>query len=131
MKKTIILSSFLFLGILAFSQTSVNSSGGSVSNTSGSISYSVGQIVYHTVTNTTGSVTQGVQQVYDISALNLEENTFNFSLSAYPNPTVDNLTLKVGNFSQLPLNYKLVDLTGKLISEGVISEQETVLETKV
>ena len=128
MKKTLVsLVSFL-CALTVFGQQSVNASGGNVANSNGSVSYSIGQVAYGSVSNTNGSVSQGVQQAYQISTLNLEENAFNFSLSAYPNPTADNLTLRVGNYKQESLMYRVLDTEGKLVSEAKVQVQETVIE---
>lgn len=121
----------MFFTFLAIGQTSVNSSGGDVSNSKGSLSYSIGQVVYQYKSNNTGSINQGVQQTYSISSLSLAENTFNLSLSAYPNPTTENLNLKVGIFNNEDLTYKVLNSEGKLLFQGEIHQQETSLEMKV
>jgi hypothetical protein len=119
---------FSLIGVISFAQTSVNTSGGEVKNSSGSVSYSIGQMAYTSVSNANGSVSQGVQQAYQISTLNVGEKAFNFSLSAYPNPTQDNLNLRVGNYRQEQLMYRLLDTGGKLLSEAKVMNQETVIE---
>jgi hypothetical protein len=60
MKKTFILLFFAY-SFTVLGQTSLNTSGGGISNASGSISYCIGQVAYQSVTNTSGSVSQGVQ----------------------------------------------------------------------
>ncbi len=87
MKKTCLMIICLVFFGFVFGQTSVNTAGGEVKNASGSVSYSIGQVAYTSVSNSNGSVSQGVQQAYQISTLNVEEKVFNFSLSVYPNPT--------------------------------------------
>ncbi len=128
MRKNFFILGCLFLASYGLGQTSVNTTGGKVSNNSGSVSYSIGQVAYHSVSNTSGMLTQGVQQAYIISTLNADEKTFNFSLTAYPNPTTDHLILRAGNFNQEKLIYKVIDVAGKLISEGKITQLETNLE---
>jgi hypothetical protein len=128
MKKHVLISSCLFIGVTALGQTSVNTSGGAISNDSGSISYSIGQVVFQSNANSSGSVSQGVQQAFSISSLDLEENKFNFSLSTYPNPTLGQLNLHVGNFNQEKLSYMLVDAQGKILVQGEILAQETMLD---
>jgi hypothetical protein len=130
MKKTIICFSCLFVGTIAIAQTSVNTSGGEVNNASCSLSYSIGQVAYMNVSNESGSLSQGVQQTYQISTLNLEEKAFNFSLSAFPNPTQDNLNLRVGNYRHEQLVYRLLDTEGKLLSEVKVQNEETVIEMR-
>ena len=128
MKKTLVSIVSFLCALTVFGQQSVNTSGGNVTNSNGSVSYSIGQVAYGSVSNTNGSVSQGVQQAYQISTLNFEEQVFNFSLSAYPNPTADNLTLRVGNYRQESLMYRVLDTEGKLVSEANVQGQETVIE---
>jgi hypothetical protein len=130
MQKRLLTLSALFVGVFSFGQTSLNTSGASVSNNSGSISYSIGQVAYQSVSNSSGLVSQGVQQAYVISTLNLEEKTFNFTLNAFPNPTTENLNLRVGNYNQEKLAYKLIDLEGKVISEASMHSEETTIDMK-
>jgi hypothetical protein len=130
MNKQLLIVSTLFTSVFCFGQSSVNVSGGSVSNTSGSISYSIGQVAYQSVSNTSGSVSQGVQHAFEISTLSLDENKFNFTLNAFPNPTTENLNLRVGNYKQEKLAYKLIDLEGKVISEASMLSEETTIDMK-
>jgi hypothetical protein len=131
MNKQILMVSTLLTGVFAFGQISVNTAGASVSNSSGSLSYSIGQVVYQNVANTSCSVSQGVQQIYVVSALDLEEKAFNFSLNTYPNPTTDVINLRIGNYNHEPMSFILLDASGKLIFGGKITQQETVLDTKM
>lgn len=130
MKKQIITIACISLGAFSFGQSSVNSAGASVSNTSGSVSFSLGQAAYTSTSNVSGSLSQGVQQAYEIKTLDLNENEFNFSLTTYPNPTLENLNLLVANFHQENLNYKILDFEGKVIDQGVISQKETLIDMK-
>jgi hypothetical protein len=130
MKKYIFTSFLLLFSILVIGQASVNTSGGDVSNANGSLSYSIGQVFYQNKSDKTGAINQGVQQTYLISSLGLEDNQFNLSLSAYPNPTAENLNLRVANFNNELLTYNLLDAEGKLLLQGVIRQQETFLEMK-
>ena len=130
MKKTIITTSCLIIGTLAFGQTSMNASGGGTSNPSGSISYSIGQVAYQSTSNASGSVSQGVQHAFEISTLSLEENALNLSLMAYPNPTQELLNLRVSNYNKEKLAYKLLDLEGKVISEATIQSETTAIDMK-
>jgi hypothetical protein len=51
-------------------------------------------------------------------------------LSAYPNPTHELLNLRVGNYKQEKLSYKLFDFQGKVISEASMLSEETTIEMK-
>jgi hypothetical protein len=103
----------------------LSASGGDATGSGGSVAYSVGQIVYTTHTGTTGSVAQGVEQAYEIYSVGIKETTLNISLSVFPNPTSDFLTLKVEDYNDETLSYTLLDEQGKLILSEQITNQET------
>ena len=128
MKNTILFFlSFLFSFSMK-AQTShqvLSASGGDATGSGGSVAYSVGQIVYTTSTGTTGSVAQGVEQAYEIYSVGIKETTLNISLSVFPNPTSDFLTLKVEDYNNEALSYNLIDEQGKLILSEQITNQET------
>ncbi len=128
--KKLKLSAVLLLGLGLTglqAQESVNATGGNASGSGGSASYSVGQVVYTTNTGTNGSVAQGVQQPYEISVeTGIEEaKGINLSVSAYPNPTTDYLTLSIGEFEISNLSYQLYDMNGKLLQSEKISGNQT------
>jgi hypothetical protein len=50
-------------------------------------------------------------------------------ISAYPNPTTDNLTLKVKDFQLYTLYFQLFDMQGKLLETKMIEGNETNIET--
>jgi hypothetical protein len=128
--KRLKLSAVLLLGLGLtglHAQESVNATGGDASGSGGSASYSVGQVVYTTNTGTNGSVAQGVQQPYEISVVSgLEEATsISLSVSAYPNPTTDYLTLKADAAKIPSMNFQLYDMQGKLLQSEKLTEIET------
>jgi hypothetical protein len=113
-------------------QEVIPATGGDASGGSGSASYTVGQIVYTTNQGTGGnSVAQGVQQPYEISIVTgIEEaKDINLSVSAYPNPTSDYLTVKVENYEIANLQYLIFDINGKLIQTVKATGQETQIQT--
>ena len=89
------LLTFTFFLSTVSAQESVNATGGDASGSGGSASYSVGQVVYTTNVGTNGSVSQGVQQPYEISVVTAIEEAkgINLTVTAYPNPTTDYLSL--------------------------------------
>ncbi len=128
--KRLKLSALLFLGLGLTglqAQTSVNATGGDALGSGGSASYSVGQVVYTTNTGTNGSVAQGVQQAFEISVVTgLEEaKGINLSVSAYPNPTTDYLTLEVKDVELLNLHFQMYDMNGKLLQNEKITGNQT------
>ena len=129
--KTLFFLAFLLSFLLSFSmnaQTShqvLSATGGDASGSGGSVAYSVGQIVYTTSTGTSGSVAQGVEQAYEISSVGIKETALNISLSIFPNPTSDYLTLKVEDYNNEALSYHLLDEQGKLVLNEQITNQVT------
>ena len=105
----------------------LSASGGDAMGSGGSVAYSLGQIVYTTSTGTTGSVAQGVEQAYEIYSVGIKETTLNISLSVFPNPTSDFLTLKVEDYNNETLFFYLLDEQGKLILIEQIKNQNTQL----
>ena len=134
MKKTnIIRLLILTIGLswsdFAQAQQSSNSAGGDATGNGGSVAYSVGQIVYTTHTGSTGSVAQGVQQAYVISSVGINETELNSSLSLFPNPIEDNLTLQISDFNKEKLSYLLFDTEGKLLTNGQVIAKLTQINT--
>ncbi len=128
--KKLKLSAVLLLGLGLTglqAQESINATGGRASGSGGTVAYSVGQVVYTTNTGTSGSVAQGVQQPYEISTVTgLEEaKGISLSVSAYPNPTTDYLTLSIGEFEISNLSYQLYDMNGKILQSEKIADNQT------
>ena len=130
-KKMINNSLFFLAFLLSFSmnaQTShqvLSATGGDATGSGGTVAFSVGQIVYTTSTGASGSVAQGVEQAYEISSVGIKETALNISLSVFPNPTSDFLTLKVEDYNNEALSYNLLDEQGKLVLNEQIITQDT------
>lgn len=121
----------LFLGTtVSYAQSTVSTTGGEASGTGGSVSYTVGQLDYMTFTGTGGSVSQGVQQAYDITVTAGIDEPFgiDLGLNAFPNPTVDYLTLSVDNYADNNLTYTLYDLNGRILETNAVTGNLTTIE---
>jgi hypothetical protein len=128
--KKIVLSLFSCLVCaLLQSQSTIPATGSDATGTGGSVSYSVGQVVYTTNTGTNGTVSQGVQQPYEISVVTViaEARDISLEISVYPNPASDFLTLKVENYDKEKLSYKLFDANGKLMESKKVIGNETII----
>ena len=128
--KRLKLSAVLLLGLGLTglqAQTSVNATGTNASGSGGTVSYSVGQVVYTTNTGASGSVAQGVQQPFEISVVTgIEEaKGINLSVSAYPNPTTDYLTLRIDEFEISNVSFQLYDMNGRLLQNEKITGNQT------
>ena len=107
-------------------QVAVPAAGGNASGSGGTGSYTVGQVVYGSSTGTNGSVAQGVQQAYVITVFTGVDNAgIELSYKVYPNPTTDNLNLKLINFEKSTYSYQLFDVSGKMLESKTIVAEET------
>ncbi len=108
-----------------YSQETIPTSGGDATGSGGSSSYTLGQLVYTTNIGS-GTVSQGVQQAFEFQTLsNSELNTINLSAITYPNPTSDYVMLKISDHALDNLSYNLIDINGKAISNGRITNGDT------
>ena len=114
---------------LAQSQESANASGGDATGSGGTVAYSVGQVVYTSNTSSSGTVDQGVQHAFEIYTVGIKETELNISLSVFPNPTVDYLTLQIRDYNNEKLSYQLFDMQGKLLNNGQVTAQQTQINT--
>jgi hypothetical protein len=110
-------------------QQTVSASGGDAAGTGGTVSYTVGQIAYTTNTGTNGSVSQGIQQAYEISVISgFDEHTdIKLSVATYPNPVEDILILKTEAENPVDYNYQIFDMNGNLIETNKIVSNESVI----
>ena len=121
-----LLIAFSGLGALQAQETAP-AAGGNAAGVGGSSSYTVGQIVYTTNTGTNGSLTQGVQQPYEISiTTGIDVKSIHLDLTVYPNPTTKFLTLKTENSENI--SYQLFNLEGKIIEYKKVNQNTTTIK---
>ena len=126
MKKTVFAACMLCTVFTIQAQETIPVSGGEATGSGGTSSYSVGQLVYTINSGSGGTVTQGVQQSIELFTLsNPELSTVNLSAVTYPNPTSDYIVLKISDSAIDNLSYKLIDINGKIIVNGTISDTDT------
>lgn len=130
--------SFFLLAVLVAFQTSlsaqenISSAGGDASGSGGSVSYSVGQIICSTNSGSNGSVSEGVQQPYEISVVSINSDFPEVDLicTVFPNPASDYLTLKTENTEINSLNYSLYNSLSQIIESNFLSTGETHIDMK-
>ena len=116
----------LFVSFGLQAQVSMNVAGGNATGDGGFVSYSIGQMAFSANSGTNGSVTEGVQQPYEISVLSVSEQTENIRLSAYPNPSTDYLYLTASEEIS-GLSYQLFDMNGRLLkSDKIVGNQTNI-----
>jgi hypothetical protein len=116
---------------LVNAQETIPSTGGNASGTGGTSSYTVGQVFYTSNTSSTGSVSQGIQQAFEIQTLsNPGLLTVQLTAVTYPNPTTDFIVLKITDTTLENLQYTLFDLNGKTIASKPIRTSSTEIAMK-
>ena len=129
---------FLFL-LISFPGTAqtllqtITPVGGDGSYTGGSVSYTTGQVAYKAVSGDNGSLWQGVQQPYEISVTTAVEEAKEIKLNflVYPNPVTSYLKLDIGDYDPAHLQYRLLDVNGKLLSTGPVYAREQQINMTV
>ncbi len=114
----------------ASAQQAITSGGATITDSGGSLSVSIGQVAYTNHTGTTGTVSQGVQQPYEISSLGIEAEAHTYSLSfrAFPNPSDGRLVLKGDIPPGKKIIWRLIDSNGKILDSRKIIDDETLLD---
>jgi len=118
----------LFFHLKAGAQQVISPNGNYFSNNSGSVTYTIGEPVVETYSSANQIITQGFNQYFLLVTAVDESAETDFEITAYPNPTSENLTLRVNRENRSDLQYLLFDLNGKLIKSGDIIEAETIIE---
>ena len=132
-KLFLIMCGGLFCLGTAVAQNAVVPVGGTASGNGGTVTYTVGQIAVQTNSDGTASISEGVQQPYEISVVGVDEYpgiTLNAVL--YPNPTQGNLQL-VMSHEQLQMvsgqwEVKAFDTNGKFLFTKQIDSETTQLD---
>lgn len=123
-----ILFAVFFFASLSYGQQALITAGGNATSSLGNVSYSLGQVAYTTNGNGNYSVSEGVQQPFEISTLTVEESiSTNIKLTVYPNPALDYLTLDIDTLETEGLLYTLFDINGKLLRQETISNLLTII----
>ena len=127
--KSILTLFALFFQLVIFSQSNTITTGKTASGSTGTATYSIGQIDYQTNSGTLGTISQGVQQAFEIVTLSANDiPQIQLTASVYPNPTVQNVTLSIKEYDVSNLQYVLFDLQGKVIIIGKITGNETQIK---
>ena len=130
MNKLLSITFFTFLfSFSGLAQKGNVAAGGSGSGSGGSVEYSIGQIDYVTVSTAgTGTITQGLQQPYEIQIMTgIEFKDISLSVVAFPNPARDFVQLHISNTDFEKYHFILTDVNGKIISENKIADEKTTI----
>lgn len=115
---------------LCNAQQAVSTAGGECTGAGGTVSYTIGQVTYTTNTNSEGTVSQGIQQPYEILVISSIEDKYGITLelSVYPNPVSNYLKLVLVNYPNGNMSYQLYDVNGKLLEIKKLDGVETNIQ---
>ena len=117
----------------AYEQQGFAAAGGDGKDRGGSVSYSIGQVAYQTASSSSGSVSEGIQQAYEIFLITSipELATVVLDIAAYPNPVRDLLVLSVNeDLSKQNLVYQLTDMKGSMLYRQVIHQPKNEINMR-
>ena len=116
-------------GTSMIAQQTVSAAGGNATGAGGTVSYTIGQLVYTSNTGTNGTVTQGVQQPFEISVVTSinEAKEISLEIVVYPNPATEFINLKIKSYEIENLGYYLYDINGSILKENKVESNETII----
>jgi hypothetical protein len=130
-KITKLFVAFLFTtGLLGLqAQDNTLSASGNATGSEGTVSYSVGQIAYVSKTGTSGMISEGLQQPYEILIpIGIDDdNGITMECLIYPNPANRYVKLKIENHEINDLSYQLYNMNGLLLQNMKIETEETFI----
>ncbi len=126
MKFTYLIIFIFFITSFVKGQSTIDASGGELTGSGGNASYSVGQIDYINYNNANGLISEGVQQPYELITIGIKKNTEDdLTITIYPNPTPESISLKIVNNDLSDFYFELFDLNGKLLQSQKIQNEVT------
>jgi len=118
--------SFFLLCQSIAAQENFVSTGGEKAGKNATISFTIGQIFYHTTSGNSIKLNTGLQIPY-ASYVYIKPIREKPKIIAYPNPTIDYLTVDVKNYEFGEMTLNLFNINGKLLESRIIREEKTVL----
>jgi hypothetical protein len=111
-------------------QTNISTTGGNAIGSGGLVSYTLGQVSCTTQSSTSGTITQGVQQPFEIFVQTALEQAkyISLQLQVFPNPVNDLLKLSIvpsATINIQSLSYQLYNINGNLLNTNNIESSET------
>ena len=127
MRKTILLFVCCLLGwgqATSYAQQGTVSAGGTAGGTGGTSTYTMGETNYINTAGSGGTITQGLQQPFEITT-GIGEMNLPAEVSLFPNPTSEYIILNVADGNVADLTYQLYDMQGNLLLDKKLVDSET------
>jgi hypothetical protein len=131
-KKSIFITIFFCATLTVAAQSGLVTTGGDIQGSNGSVSYTVGQVAVQSIEASAASLTEGVQQPYEIQTVGVD-NYPSITLDAvvYPNPTTDKLILSfngIETHSIASLRVALYNTNGQYIQTVDVASAQTTID---
>lgn len=131
-KQLFFITIFVCATLSAAAQSGLVSSGGDIQGSNGSVSYTVGQVAVQSIEASAASLTEGVQQPYEIQTVGVDNYpAITLDAAVYPNPTADRLVLSVENFvetyGRTSLRAALYNTNGQYIQTVDVAGAQTTI----
>lgn len=110
-------------------QSAVVASGGDAVSSSGSVSFSVGQISNAQVTSSTGSLSEGVQQPFELFEVTVNEVLSQIGISLFPNPALTEVIIELPTMQE-GIKARFYSSNGSLIEEVNILSKSTSVNVR-
>ena len=113
-------------------QSGLVTTGGDIQGSNGSVSYTVGQVAVQSIEASAASLTEGIQQPYEIQTIGVDNYpSITLDAAVYPNPTADRLVLSVENFvetyGRTSLRAALYNTNGQYIQTVDVAGAQTTI----
>jgi len=124
----LIIALSIFSSKSGIAQEVIASTGIYIETSSLTMDYTVGEIFVSTFSNSTNKLQQGFHQPSLSLTTSYQNPSFDYMISAYPNPTTDYLTVECSSLNKA--YYLLFDIQGKLIEQNNITNHQTKIDVQ-
>jgi hypothetical protein len=124
---------FLMLQLLispASAQNNFVATGSSNKSTTGEVSVSIGQIAYVSDSSSSGSVSEGNQQAYDITDGIIQIPDDGYLVKAFPNPFPGNIYITIDGEKAETVEVELYSTSGSLLKHETFTTSDYCLKTE-
>ena len=140
-KKNLIIVGLLFATTTSINaQSSMVASGGELTGSGESASVSLGQVHYDSFIGSNGASLGGVQQAFELFEIKSWKDVPYWNepnepglpvlvnIMLFPNPTPRSITVRVTDYQNEVLNYRILDMVGREMNNGIIAQPEVTID---
>ena len=115
------------ISFVCYAQQAISTAGGGATGTGGTVSYTIGQVAYTNMSASSGEITEGVQQPFEILIFAVLPEAVDgvFQCLIFPNPATEQVAVKIENYNLEKLYIRLYDENGKLMLNTKVINTET------